>query len=685
MKKTLLLTTLGLIGYFPTVTSQCTTNNAASCVCDDASNDCDLLPDITISWYALENVTGGPTEDPGRIYVSGSTPNIGHGPFTVRGVDMNGDTWFKCGQDTFSTNNPNNFVCPGGETPQQLVWQRIYHKNGNVMSDYLRMATVAMTYHPNHAHNHFDNWGKFSLRMKDASITDPRNWPIVGVGHKLGFCLMDYYSCTSGSANHHCKDDNTVYNQGTTLNQQSDFPNFGLGGGSYNCSMTEEGISAGYTDLYGEWLDGMWIDVPPNTCNGDYWIVYEVDPDDAIKEENEDNNYTAMPITLTNQNTSAPPFATISSNSGQTAICAGDMATLTANGGLSYLWSNGDTTSTITVGAGTYSCQVTTYCGTATSPTMTITELPVPATPTTQGDTICVGQAATLTATGNNVVWYNNNGDEVGNGNTFTTPSLTASQTYFVADIDVAPGYLTHVGALDNSGSGSMHSGGQALVFNVMKKLTLKSVKVYADGADTRTFELWDAVGGLVHTTTVMVPDGESRVTLNWEIPMGNDYEMTINNDGVTDLFRNNAGVNYPYEIADTIAITGSTAGSNYYYYFYDWELEFGGGQCGSALTPVVATVEICSAVEEVDLAESIFVYPNPSNGNFWVELIINGTTNIDLTLHDLAGRVLYIDYVVPSNKRYLKQISVGTLPKGIYILSFNIHGKVYHKRIALQ
>ena len=31
--------------------------------------------------------------------------------------------------------------------------------------------------------------------------------------------------------------------------------NFGLGGGDYGCSPIEQGISSGYLDLYGEWLD----------------------------------------------------------------------------------------------------------------------------------------------------------------------------------------------------------------------------------------------------------------------------------------------------------------------------------------------------------------------------------------------------------------------------------------------
>ena len=45
-----------------------------------------------------------------------------------------------------------------------------------------------MTYHPTHGHNHTNDWGVFT-RKKDDNEPDPRNWPIVSDGAKLGFAL----------------------------------------------------------------------------------------------------------------------------------------------------------------------------------------------------------------------------------------------------------------------------------------------------------------------------------------------------------------------------------------------------------------------------------------------------------------------------------------------------------------
>lgn len=277
MKKLLLLSTCFM--SFLYVNAQCTINNSTDCEClDDTQTDCDLLPDIQLSWYGLEDVQDGPTEYPqtgagennGRLRISVSTPNTGRGPLTVRGADPDGFRWFICDADTFSIYDPQSqeeFYCPNGEEASQIIWQRVYHKNADGSMSYSDYMAGTMTYHPTHGHNHTDDWGVFTLRIQDENEPDPRNWPIVSDGAKMGFCLMDYGTCTPTSSwgneydyTHHCKDDNTVYGQGNTIYNE-DVPNWGLGGGNYGCSVVEQGITVGYLDMYGEWLDDQWINI----------------------------------------------------------------------------------------------------------------------------------------------------------------------------------------------------------------------------------------------------------------------------------------------------------------------------------------------------------------------------------------------------------------------------------------
>ena len=106
-----------------------------------------------------------------------------------------------------------------------------------------------------------------------------------------------------------------------------------------------------------------------------------------------------------------PPDPTIA---GTTTLCAGENTTLTASGGLSYIWSNAATTAGITVApttTTTYSVTAVTAPGGCTgSASVTVTVNPLPAAPTISGapTTTCAGDNLTLTASGGtNYTWSN--------------------------------------------------------------------------------------------------------------------------------------------------------------------------------------------------------------------------------------------------------------------------------------
>jgi hypothetical protein len=665
------------------VTAQCTTTNATSCQCPPGQGtNCDLLPDMTTSWYAALNYLSGPNEEAGRIYVTSSTPNIGYGPLEVRGVDQNGYRRFVCGIDTFVVYDPSasqQFACPNGGTAKQLTTQRIFHKNGNTMTSTEHVMPQGMTYHPTHGHTHYDQWGIFSLRMQETGVSDPRQWPIVGQGYKLGFCLMDYHSCNASAALHHCKDNNTLYNAGTTLTGPN-FPNLGLGG-SYGCSMIRQGISSGYTDVYSEYLDGMWVDIPSGTCNGAYWIVMEADPLNVVVEANDGNNWTAVPYTLTQQPSSAPVAKIFCDE--QAYLCAGEQVELRATPGTAYQWSNGATSSHILAGPGTYSVTVTSYCGTASSAPFTVTALPQPTAPAAEGVVVCEGEQATISATGNNPQWFDQQGNPLGTGASFTTPPLYASTIYQVADQMTAQGTTTFGGRANNSGGGGYHAGGESLKFNALASFHLTSVKVYAGSAGYRTIELVDAIGVLRASHSAMVPAGESRVYLNWNIIPGNNY--LINVSGAADLWRSTSGSAFPYAIGSVASITGASSGTTNYPYFYDWEVEVGGGSCMSPMTAVTVTVEVCSGVAEPLALRGFEVYPNPNDGRFNLTLHLLQPSMMELELIDMMGRRVHGERLQAPTGQVVRELDMSHLNAGVYMLSLRIAGRVFSRRIAID
>lgn len=332
----------------PLQAGPCGISNAGKCLCPDGSQNCDLLPDMTASY---DYIVYDNNEQPGRFKLGNATPNIGWGPIEIRASN-------KCWCDTTPV-NCSTTTCPNGNAVQQQLIQRIYHKSGGTISYYDTLTPGLMSYHPTHGHVHVNNWSEFTLRTKDSTEPDARNWPIVARGSKVSFCLINLGDCNDYG---YCRD---TLNNVLTMDSIPNAP-FGLVSG---CG-TEQGIYTGMLDIYGSGLSGMDIDLT-DICNGNYYVVSETDPDNNFFETNDNNNWVAVPITLSQQ--SSPITSTFSTTqSGSSLICSNNNTDL-----MSFVWDFGDGThdsinnpaSHIYTIPGTYTVTLTQVngCGTYTS------------------------------------------------------------------------------------------------------------------------------------------------------------------------------------------------------------------------------------------------------------------------------------------------------------------------------
>lgn len=129
------------------------------------------------------------------------------------------------------------------------------------------------------------------------------------------------------------------------------------------------------------------------------------------------------------------PLPIITFTPASAAVCAGSSITLTAGGGTGYIWSTSATTQGITVSPGVttaYDVTVTSAsnCTASASKSVTVNQPPVPSI-TPSAAAICVGDAATLTASGG--TGYNwSNGDIT--ASTSVSPSGTTTYTATVTD-----------------------------------------------------------------------------------------------------------------------------------------------------------------------------------------------------------------------------------------------------------
>ncbi len=689
MKKILLL----LLAAAPfVVQSQCTTTNATDCDCLDGSNDCDLLPDITSSDDLLMDA-GSLIENPGEILLSVGTPNIGHGPLKVVATD-----YYVCGGDTIFDAGGLE-TCPDGSAPHQIIDQRIYHKNGTTMTYWDRNAG-SMTYHPDHGHFHTDNWGVYTLRKPVDGVDDPTEWPILGYGTKMGFCLMDLANCASPSHYGHCREDD-----GTVIT--NDIENYGLGGGEYNCAITQQGISVGYLDIYDYYLDGMTIDVPAGVCNGDYYIVVEIDPNGNYLEESDNNNVSAVPFTLTDQPediTSLPVNYSGGSmiTPGTLTICASESIELSTSPiGISYTWSNGATTNTITVTeSGEYYCFVERECGDLYTDTITIEFIETTPPTIAAVEAVCAGSPAMITATADGIVnWYDAaiGGTLLGTGTTLTTADLFENTTFYAENIDETITYIdAYVGQVDHEGSnystGSPYNGYE--IFDAYEDITLSSVKVYTDYPGERQIELRNAADVVVESLLIDIPSGTTVIDLNFDVPAGTGYRLGTN-DAVNDdtfgeispfLKRSSAGTDYPYNIDGLISITNSSFDESRFYYFYDWHVTGTGiFACPSERASVAVEVKVCSAIGDISSLNSFNVYPNPANTEFNISLNTTPVEELIITVTNVTGQQIFNKTISNATGEINVPVNISGNASGVYMVKVVSEGNAVSKNIIVE
>jgi len=143
----------------------------------------------------------------------------------------------------------------------QEVLQRIYDDEGGFRD---RVAGE-FTYHEGHSHIHYDGYAIYNLREIGAGgeVGD-----ILATGGKISFCLIDItrYDDNAGSSN-------------------------------YGSCGTTQGVSAGWTDVYGKGLSDQWINIS-GIDDGDYYLEVVTDPENDLLESDETNNTTIITVTI---------------------------------------------------------------------------------------------------------------------------------------------------------------------------------------------------------------------------------------------------------------------------------------------------------------------------------------------------------------------------------------------------
>lgn len=362
---------------------------------------------------------------------------------------------------------------------------------------------------------------------------------------------------------------------------------------------------------------------------------------------------------------------------GETTFCNGGSVQLSGPAGLeSYTWSNGATTQTIEVSEpGDYILTIQGACTEYSSAPVSI-DILTPDAPTAENVIIPTAGNVTLTATGSSPVWYSDSegNNMIAEGSTVEVP-VTESTTLYVATSETYGGETFSAGLAAHTGT-SVYSGANStnasLLFDVNENCVLNSVLVDTDTPGLRTIEVKDNTGAVIHSQNVTLVSGSQVITLDFALTPGTDYSIGTNATTNQTSFgfagprlkRNYAGnggtaYNYPFNASNLLSITNSSAGTLYFFYFYNWQVSSQEVTCYSDPVAVTVTIDDQTGIEELNGA--IRVYPNPAN-----EFVTINTTDAQAqaSLFDASGRL-----VKTVNTGMNAQVNVSDLNSGIYLL----------------
>ncbi len=353
-----------------------------------------------------------------------------------------------------------------------------------------------------------------------------------------------------------------------------------------------------------------------------------------------------------------PPTVTISA-SGPTTLCTGGTVTLTASSGQSYLWSNGQTTSSIVATQdGAYDVTVTSSngCTGTASQTVTITGTPS-ATITPAGSTsLCPGDDVVLSApSGFTYQWSNG-----GTGQTITallagTYSVTVSSGACSATSSVTVTALAAPDATVTPAGPVTACAGNTVTLSAPAGL----LYAWSNGSTTQTIS--PTLAGS-YTVTVTNANNCSATSTAVQVTVANPPTKPV--------------VNF------TSGVLSSTAATS-----YQWYLNGGivNGATSQNYTPtqngqysvVITDATGCSnesddfsvtgvSIANVSTSLGVTVYPNPSAGMFYISTG-NFSGEFAITVLDMAGREVMTQSVNGQLQQY--PLDMSLVGDGVYIL----------------
>ncbi len=365
-----------------------------------------------------------------------------------------------------------------------------------------------------------------------------------------------------------------------------------------------------------------------------------------------------------------------------TSQCGGTVTVDAGNPGALFFWSNSTSSQTTTIStSGTYYVNVLTQAGCAGSDTILVTINNQPVVNLGPDTSICL--ASVMLDAGNpgaSYLWSNSS----------TTQIVTVgSGTFFVTATDI---------------SGCADSDTISVTTNVPPVVTAsQDTSICAGGTATLNATgaltyLWSnnspgpSVGVTPSTATAYYVTGTdangcqaSDVVIVSILPASNAL-FTSNVSGATATFTNQStnAITYSWNFGDASPLNTTASPSHTYAVNGTYTVTLTiTGPCGTdTYTQVVTITEV--GVQDIDLANTLSIYPNPNNGQFTVSFEFAEAKDVRVELLDVSGRLISSQeqHNILSFKQDMGDID---LANGVYFVSITTEAGVVTRKIVVQ
>jgi PKD repeat protein len=371
-------------------------------------------------------------------------------------------------------------------------------------------------------------------------------------------------------------------------------------------------------------------------------------------------------------------------NLGPDITQCGGTATLDAgNLGSIYFWSNNSSSQTTTVStSGTYSVQVISPAGCTGSDAINVTINNQPVVDLGPDTSIC-GNSIVLDAgthAGATFLW----------NTSAATQSINAGAgTYFVHVTDPS-GCSDADTIVVSTNAAPTVSAGTNQTLCVGQSTTLVATGavyyVWSTGATTTTITVSPTINTNYYVTGYNASGCTGTATVSVTMLPNSNAQFTSSLSGATEFFTNQStnAVSYSWNFGDGSPADNSANPYHTYSANGTYTVTLTAtGPCGADTYTMVVTISQVG-LQDVDLSNTLSLFPNPNDGNFTLSFEFVKEKDVTIQVLDVSGRIVFEDQE-NGILTYDKQIGLESEESGMYFVRILTTEGVVTQKIMIQ